>query len=174
MASPLSPDYEIGRITDVCAATGRHLEPGDRIVTALVPAEEGEGFARLDYSMEAWESGERPGNLFAYWMRTVPHPEERERSVVDTETVASLFEQLEESREPRSLALRYVLALLMMRKRMLTYVGHGELDGWPCMLVRPRGEDKDAEPLHVIDPELDEETISSVTAQLQDVLRLES
>lgn len=169
----MMPEYEIGRGGIACAATGVELKPGDPVVSILVEREGDEGYERLDYSESAWEGGQRPQRVFALWRCVIPEPSSKPRMFIDEQTLTGLFEQLAESDDPKRMAFRYVLALLMMRKRLATYVGPVSRGPSPGMLVRLKGAAPEEPPVEVPDPGLDEETISHVTEQIQSVLRLE-
>ncbi|HIO52852.1 MAG TPA: hypothetical protein EYN32_04310, partial [Phycisphaerales bacterium] len=50
----------VSRPTGECASTGEPLSPNAPAMATLCEREEDEGFDRLDYSIGAWEDGERP------------------------------------------------------------------------------------------------------------------
>ncbi|MDX2114365.1 MAG: hypothetical protein SFZ24_01920 [Planctomycetota bacterium] len=175
--SRMTPSYDIGRMSDRCAATGAALKAGDRYVAALYESPEGEALIRRDYTPEGWESaGERPGALFAHWRGVVPAAEKSDKPVIDAGSLMGLFEQLGEAVEPRQLAFRYVLALIMLRKRMLTSQGMREARGDvpAALLVRVRGAAAEEGPIVVIDPALDEAAIVDLTEQVRTLLRLDA
>ncbi|MCB9844362.1 MAG: hypothetical protein H6811_00030 [Phycisphaeraceae bacterium] len=113
--------YHLARATGVCAATGEALSPGDPIVAAMV--EDDSGLRRVDYSAAAWDSGHRPEGLFACWRTSVPSPDAPAARFVDDEELFDLFEQLGDDPEDSAVAFRYVLALLLIRKKVLTHEG---------------------------------------------------
>lgn len=131
-----TPTYDIERPTGTCAFTGRQLEPGERYVATLVeidPEQEGQTqketgkpgstlpFKRLDVCMEAWEQGNRPDRLFSHWVSTVPQPTEKKKIFVDDAVLMNLLIRLGDTEEPQRLAFRFVLALILMRKKLLRY-----------------------------------------------------
>lgn len=128
---------------------------------------------RLDFSARAWEGGARAPEdrkVFATW-RTVAHePGRKADAVISADGLLDLFEQLADAEEPRRVAFRYVLALLLMRKRQLEYVG--SRDG--KLLVLPRGAEEGTEPTRVHDPqaagELDESALAELVEQVEQVL----
>ena len=154
-------------------------------MAALVEVDGEEELARRDYSLEAWEKikgvggggggggggaaeGLGPGErVFASWRAVVGEQGKPERLLVDDDSLMDLFEQLEGQTEPKRAAFRFVLALLLVRKRLLI-LDRAERDR---LLVRFKGEDKDAQPTVVVDPGLDEQTLSEVESQLEAVIR---
>ncbi|MCP3903349.1 MAG: hypothetical protein GY715_06910 [Planctomycetes bacterium] len=165
--------YQVSRPTGVCAASGEPLEPGGLCVATLCEQAEGEGFDRLDYSVPAWEAGERPERLFSFWRTTVPVPGEKRRLLVDDSVLMDLFERLADDDRPQRVAFRFVLALILMRKRLLRFVGRTVPDGdargrWK---LRPRGTDAESPPLEIEDPGLTDDDVRELTAQLGEVLQ---
>jgi hypothetical protein len=179
MTRTSQPSYSIGRSPGRCAVTGRHLAPGEPYVAALVEREAGEGFERLEYTEEAWEGGARPERLFGYWRAIVPEPNTPPKLFVDDEALLELFDTLGEETEGDSpdrdkLALRFVLTLILLRKRLLKHVGQRHREDVREMLVRRKGEPAEAPPLAVIDPGLHVSEVESIAAQLEPVLRGDS
>ena len=168
--------YEIGRVSEQCALSGEPLKPGDPFVAALFEAAEGERLERRDYSPRAWASLGRPARLLAHWRGIVPSPDKDRRPLIDAGALMGLFEQLGESHEARQVAFRYVLALILMRKRVLVPAGsvaaRGDAPGE--LLVRQRGAAPEEPPIHVVDPAMDEEMVGEITEQLRVLLRLEA
>lgn len=184
MSSFSAPGYEIDRPTNACAVTGRVLQPGEAYYATLVetppdPAAKGAaalGFKRVDVSPEAWNQGRRPEKLFSHWKSVVPMPNQKRRMFVDDEVLVGLLHRLGDDPQPQRQAFRFVLALILMRKKLLRYDGSRKADSvdeggravtreyW---LMVPRGDDR---PIEVLNPHLDEEMIRRVTEQLGEVL----
>jgi hypothetical protein len=172
--SRLSTNYEISRSSGVCAATGRALSPGEPCIAALCE-QEGEGalpFVRLDYSIEAWREGSRPQHLFSYWRTTVPEPHAKRRVFVDDELLLNVFERLAGDDRPQRSAFRFVIALILMRKKLLRYVGREERVGREIWLLALRvpADSPQPEPFEVVNPRLADDDIRDVTDQLGEIL----
>ena len=164
-------DYRVSRPTGVCAATSKPLEPGSVCFATLCERAEDDGFDRLDFSPEAWEGGARPDRLFSYWRTTVPDPTDRPNAMVEDVVLEDLFEQLAGDDRRTRVAYRFILALILMRKRRLKYVGRrgrGPDEHW---LLKPRGSEPDAEPIEVVNPQLQDDDIRELADQLSEVLR---
>ncbi|MHC5001725.1 MAG: hypothetical protein ACYTJ0_01240 [Planctomycetota bacterium] len=165
--------YQVARPTGVCAATGEPLDPGAACIATLCERSEDEGFDRHDYSITAWEAGARPDRLFSFWRTVVPRPTEKRQLLVDDEVLMDIFERLAEDDRPRRIAFRFVLALILMRKRKLRFVGRrgaGDEERW---LMRPRGGDPDAAPIEVANPRLSDDDVRERTDQLSEILQSE-
>jgi len=170
--SRIGPNYEIARSSGVCAATGRTLEPGESCIVALCEREQDDGFDRLDYSLDAWEGGARPQRLFSYWKTTVPEPNQKRQVFVDDELLMTLFERLGDDDRPQRVAFRFVLALVLMRKKLLRYVGREGEGAGETWLMTPKtpAEQPDPPPFRVVNPHLSEEDVRGVTDQLGEIL----
>ena len=171
-----NPGYHVDRPTGTCAATGETLEPGSLCMATLCDREDDEGFDRFDYSMPAWERGERPPRLFSYWRVAVPDPQEKKPLFVDEEVLLDLFQRLADDERPQRVAFRFVLGLILIRKKQLKLAGRkpaaadDEPEHW---LVRPRGGDPEQPPLEMVDPRLSEDDIEDITSQLNEILNAE-
>lgn len=186
--------YSIGSPTRRCSATDRELKTGEPYIAVLVQDPESDEFHRLDYSIDAWNQGLRPGAgpsgrrylLLGFWRGVIPEPGAKKRLLIDDQSLLDLFEQSAEAlsaedlgeqasdgasqvSERDRLAFRFVLGLILLRKRLLIQEG----SRGTTMLVRPKGTPKPPEGpalVEIIDPGLDEPTIEGVTMKLGAVI----
>ncbi|MCA9304780.1 MAG: hypothetical protein KC996_11715 [Phycisphaerales bacterium] len=178
MAGSSAP-YEIVRTQDVCAHTGKELKIGDEHIAALVERPGDEALVRVAYSVEAWESGARPQSpdrLFGFWKRIVPEKEDRVQPLVNDEEMMDLFEQLEEASEPKQLAFRYLLGLILMRKKRLIFEGSTPADAGnpPTLSLRQWIKGGGGPLFTLVDPQLDDEAIADATEELGRVMNLDA
>src|SRR3954452_8536939 len=106
-------DFEVQRCTRCCAATERALEPGDECYSVLEIA--GADVVRKDYSPEAWKGA--PDAAFGWWKSRVPEPTAKKIKLAPNDVLLELFDQLADKSKQQD--LRYVLALLLVRRRVL-------------------------------------------------------
>ncbi len=162
----------------MCAASGRALAAGDRVVVALIERTDDAGLDRIDFAEEAWDAGARDPagrRVFAHWRGAQPEPNAKPRQFIDDDALLDLFHQLGESGAGAGdgrgrAAFRYVLALILCRKRLL--VLEGSAPG--AILVRPRGSEAGSATVRVEDPGLDEAMLAAATEQVGAVLRAEA
>ena len=182
MSRVAGTQYSISSSTRRCAATDRELGTGERFVAALVQHPEEEQFVRLDFCEGAWNEGARPVRplvLYGFWRGLVPDPTAKKRLLIDDQSLVELFEQSGESievveggegaSEKERMGFRFVLSLILLRKRLLVQEG----SKGTTMLVRPRGVPKPPEGpalMEVVDPGLDAGTIAKVTGMLGAVI----
>lgn len=168
-------DYHIARSTGCCSATNQPLTPGCAIIATLCEKPGDEGFDRRDYSLQAWEGGARPEGLFSYWKTTVPHPDDKPKLVIDEAVLMDLLERLASDERPQRVAFRFVLALILMRKKALRFAGRrkeGDVERW---LLQPRGSSDQPErtPIEVTNPNLTDDDVRELIDQLSEVLQSE-
>lgn len=104
-------DYEISRNTRRCALTDRELRAGEVCYSALV--REGVEIRRKDYSTEAW-TGPPEGSV-GWWKNAVGEGPKR-TTWAPNEVMLQYFESLAD--DPTAEDVRYVLALLLVRRRV--------------------------------------------------------
>src|SRR5829696_3579163 len=160
--------YDVPRPAGVCAASGRAIEPGEKFIAAV--RETPTGLERLDVSPEAWSQFDRR-DLLGFWQTTMPSPEQKPKKLfVDDEVLCTLFERLADTGEQAKLHFRFVLGLILMRKRIVLYETTREEEGRHVWVVRLRGrEDR----LDLVDPKLTEAQVAEVSQQLGDILHQE-
>ena len=184
--------YELGRSSGTCAATGETLPPGTPCVTALCEAPDpavadagtpfGLFLRRLDIGVPAWDAGFRPAGLFCFWRTVVQEPGKSKRVLIDDEALLDLFTRLEGDERPARVAFRFVLMLLLIRKRLLKVLeqrtepaadGGTGREHW---LVLPRaagGADaaNEGTPVRVENPRLKDSDVAEIAEQLGEVLQ---
>ena len=148
-------DYQIQPNTRRCAVNGRELQPGEKFYTVLI--EEGIRFVRQDYSAEAWKGP--PEGAFSFWAGHVPKPQSRRRLIVDDAFLHDCFLRLEGQGEPAKVNFRYILALLLMRRRRFKFEETRQEGGLEVLCLRcARTGDRH----EVVNPRLTEEEMRQV------------
>ena len=129
-------DYEVQRCTRHCAATGRELAPGEVFYSTLTS--EAAQVVRRDYAREAWQ-GPPPGVL-GWWKSQMPQRDARKLHWAPNDVMLELLETLES--QPDKEDMRYVLALLLIRRRVvrLEETEHDEQSREVSVLYCPRRE----------------------------------
>ncbi|MHC4976289.1 MAG: hypothetical protein ACYTF7_06750 [Planctomycetota bacterium] len=174
MAAMTTDSYSISRPTGVCAHSERAFEVGEEFVATLCELEAQEGYERQDYSIEAWDQGVRPARLLGFWRATQPDANEKPKPFIDDAALQDMFERLEGVEEATRLSFRFLLGLVLMRKRLIREVGRESASGQRVLLVRARGSDSEREPLRLVDPGMDEEALAGATEQFGAIMRGDS
>ena len=84
--------------------------------------------------------------------------------------ILNFFLRLEGADEPERVNLRYIVALILMRKRILKFETagkEGETDYWVLRLVRDKTHHR------VVNPHLSDEEIDELSQQVGDLLNMD-
>lgn len=159
----MAQQWEVKRASGVCELTGRELQEGESFYTVLF--EDGDTFRRADYSADVWQGP--PEGCFCYYKTRVPMKAKKKELLVDAELLINFFQRLEDEQEPVRVQFRFVLALLLMRKRLLRYdtssVTH-RVETWEMTLMHDRTAHR------VVNPRLTDDQIEDVSRQLGAIL----
>jgi hypothetical protein len=152
-------EYQIEANTRRCALTGRELRPGERFYSVLL--DEGGKFLRRDYSTDAWQGP--PEGAFGFWAGRIPAGGESSRPRIDDEVLIECLQRLEGDTDPSRVPFRYVVALLLMRRKRLRFEEARTEGGEEVLVLRCA---KTGIEYRVVDPRLGEEAMQAVQEEV--------
>jgi hypothetical protein len=164
-------EYQVARSHRACTKCSRELGPGDELVSELHEGADEEGkpaFLREDFCPGCWE-GPREGSV-GHWHTRVSAADAPKKRFVDDDILRNFFERLEGSDDEMRVNFRYILALVLMRKRILKFHDTRDEGGRSVLVLRYAGSEETTE---VVDPGLDESKISEVSREVGDILSAE-
>jgi len=156
-------NYQVEPLKGRCAATGRVFDEGEEFYTVLF--EDGDSFRREDYSVAAW--GGPPDGAFCFFRSHVPVKEKRRKLLVDDDVLLNFFIRLADESAAVRVQFRFVLALILMRKRLLKYASSAIVDGaevWTMTTARDQTSHR------VVNPRLTDDQIEGVSRELSAIL----
>src|SRR3954447_12238461 len=156
-------DYQIQASSRRCAATGREIAPGERYYSVLL--DQGTSFVRQDYSLEAWRGP--PPATFSFWQGRLSQSGAPKRQPIDDELLLDCFARLEGEMEPGKQAFRFVLALLLVRRKRLRMEDSSSEGGQEILVLR---DGRSKAKYLVIDPGLPDDELESVQDEVFAVL----
>jgi len=159
-------EWEINKPLGRCYGSGEKIEPGREYFATLV--ETSDGLQRRDFCCEYFQQS-KP-QVYCHWKTRMPSPQEKKRLFVDDEMLLTFFNRLETETDGEKVNFRFVLALILMRKRLIKYDSGRTEDGreiWRVRVVR------DNEFVDVINPELNEEQIEQLSGQIGRILQVD-
>lgn len=159
-------EWEINRPLGQCSGTERRIEYGEEYFAALIETEE--GLQRRDFCADYWES-QKP-DVYCYWKTRLPEPGQKKQLFVDDQMLMAFFERLEKETEQEKIDFRFVLALILMRKRLLKYDSTTTENGKEIWRLRIVG---DKHTVEVVNPHLDEVKIEQLSSQISEILQTE-
>ncbi|MCG8404922.1 MAG: hypothetical protein MI923_06975 [Phycisphaerales bacterium] len=156
-------EYDISRATGKCSVTGHSFEEGDDFYTVVLESKE--GLERRDYSQDAWKGP--PEGTLCHFKTRMPKKNEPKKTFVDNEVLINFFLRLSDTEESLKLRFRFVLSLILLRKRLLKYektLRDDDREFWEMRLTRDKSIHR------VFNPSLNEEEIEELSAELNTVL----
>lgn len=156
-------DFEIARTAGKCFDCGREIAPGEEFYSALF--EMPEGFERRDYAVEHWQGP--PEGSYCHYKTRLPTRDQKKKTFVDDEVLVAFFHRLADSEDPVKLRFRFVLSLILLRKRLLKYERTIRQEGgefWDMRLMRDKSVHR------VFNPLLNDDQIAELTAELGSIL----
>lgn len=110
-------DFEVQRCTRHCATTERPLEAGETFYSVLLT--DGGDVVRRDYCEAAWEGP--PVGALGWWKSQMPTANMQKPRLAPNEILLELFLKWQDDADRAD--IRYVLTLLMIRRRILRQEG---------------------------------------------------
>jgi hypothetical protein len=159
-------EWEIKKPLGQCSGAGRAIAAGEEYFAALV--ETPEGLQRQDFCEAYWQ--EHKPRVFCYWKSKLVPPEQKKKLFVDDDMLMTFFERLANETEQEKLNFRFVLMLILMRKRLLKYDSSRTEGGTELWRLRITGTDTMVE---VVNPHLSEEQIEQLSGQVGQILQVE-
>lgn len=130
-------EYEVAHCSRTCLASGRTLAPGEAYFSTLL-LEQGR-LNRRDYAASAWQGP--PEDAIAWWRSRVPDGDAAKPKLAPQDVLVNLFSELAD--QPAEADFRYVLGLLLIRRRILKIIeSHGDATGEILILECPRREER--------------------------------
>lgn len=156
-------NYQIHGPARVCAATGRELRAGEKVYSVLT--DDGGQFVRTDYSADAWPGP--PAGAVAWWMGRIPETGRPGRPTINDDLLIDCFEHLADTADVARQKFRYVLALLLMRRRRFKFEDARKRGDRETLVVRDARSGRTYE---LDDPQLAEVEMDAVRDEVFRVL----
>jgi hypothetical protein len=159
-----SAGYSVAKSHGICHGCQQTIAVGDKFTTALKDSPA--ALERLDYCPACWEKADHT-DLLGYWQTMMPLSTAKKPLFVNDDVLCELFERLSDVSEPAKLNFRFVLGLILMRKRRLVYESTRLDETREIWIMRFRGKE---EKLELLNPKLSEEQVGEVSGQLGEIL----
>ena len=119
-----------------------------------------------DYAAEKWPGP--PDNAIAYWTGRVPPTDRPQKPVINDELLLDCFSRLADAVEPNQIRFRYVVSLLLMRrKRMKFEDAKRDANGQDVLVLR---DAKTGDRFEILDPRLNEDETATVQDEVFQML----
>ncbi len=168
----MAKDYQISKPAERCHKCGEELKP-EQVIVATIREGDDNQFVRVDYCEPCWDAmdTEAEEGIFGVWRSVIPKPQEKKKLLADDAVIINFFHRLAETEDEIKIGFRYVLALILMRKKLLIYDGQGTNEaGRDIWKMHFKGDDQAHE---VIDPKMDEDRIVEVSQNLGQIMEID-
>ena len=164
-------DWNIAKSQYRCTNCDREFAEEDPYYSVLFDT--GAGFERKDFCPRCWAAPDNQDRdrTFSFWKTEVPRADRPKKIFVDDAVIFDFFERLAPE-EGQSLKrnFRYILALMLMRKKILKFNDVvRENDKEYLVLRRSRTKEEH----RVLNPELTDEQMEQVKNELKQILETE-
>ncbi len=157
-------DFEVSRTAGQCGACGRVFTEGEEFTSVVFEAKE--GFERRDVCPACWQGP--PAEAVCFFKTHLAKKEKAKKTFVDDEVLVDFFLRLSDAEEPHKQRFRFVLSLILLRKRLVKYertVREDLREFWEMRLMRDKS-------LHrVYNPALADAEIEELTRELKAILQ---
>ena len=115
-------EYKVNRCTRQCYDLKRPLREGEWYYSVVL--ESGDEFVRRDYAEESWS--DPPEGTVGWWKCRMPTSGQKKMVLAPVAVLTDLLCQMES--QPGKAKSRYLLALMLMRKRVVRPLDTGSVD----------------------------------------------
>ena len=162
----ISSDWEFCvKSVGQCTACQAEFSPGQEYFAVLY--QQDKTLIRKDFCQTCYQDPPQD-TVFSFWKARLPEPQQRKKLLVDDQVLTDLFLRISDDLENTSQAFRFILALILMRKRILKYLrterDENNQEVWIMKLARKDNEHR------VVNPQLDEQQLQEVRDQLSAIL----
>ena len=166
---PLPESWSIKARAHQCAITEVKFIDQQEFYTAIFPDPESSGYLRMDFSLDAWD--QRPEELqkpFSFWKNNYEVSVTEEKTeVVTKESAEELLSRLIEEDQEHTENARYILAVMLERKKLLKETDNQET---PNGILRIYEHRKNGEIYIVLDPNIPLDQVEHVQKEVSELL----
>ncbi len=167
----LERQWKLASRKHACSQTEEPFTEGQPFYTAIFWDEEEGEFRREDYSEEAWKERKDGAAPFSFWrsLYEPPVPDQKRQDAVDKEDAEEALKRMISENDPNTIKTRYLLAIMLERKKILQQIDAQEKDGQKLVIYKRR---KTEEIFIVPDPGLELDEIPRIQAEVLSLMPL--
>jgi hypothetical protein len=161
---PINENWNIRSRSHTCEQSGAAFADGETFYTALFEDPRTDELIRRDYSVESWEVLRDELRPFSFWKSVYEAPRhEAKPEVMEKESAEGLLRRLIEEDNPGTENTRYILAVMLERKRILKQTATRETEDANFLIYE---HPKSGEVYIVRDPELRLDQVEAVQREV--------
>ena len=164
-------DWNIAKSLHRCTRCDKEFAEEQPYYSALYDT--GAEFERRDFCVDCWTAPDNADRdrAFSFWKTEVPKADEPRRVFVDDAVIFDFFQRLAaEEDHPVKRNFRYILGLMLMRKKKLKFKDVVRENGKEYLILR---RSRTKEEHRVLNPDLTDEETEQVRNELTQILQTE-
>ncbi len=158
-------DKRVPRAQEKCTKCGREFAIGDEYLATVRLAST--GIVREDRCLSCGEALE--AGVFSHWRARRAAGTTYARRL-DFDSLLELFRRLEGHEDDQSSRLRWIVAILLLRRRLLVQTGREQDGEREVLLLKPKHEEH---VFRVVDPGLDDDAFATMRDDLARIFNLD-
>lgn len=160
----INENWNIRSRSHTCQHTGQTFSDGETFYTALFEDAKSEELVRRDFSVAAWEELRGELQPFSFWKSIYEAPRHEEKpEVTEKEGAEGLLRRLIEEDNPGTENTRYILAVMLERKKILKHTATRETEDANFLIYE---HPKSGEVYLIRDPELRLDQVEAVQREV--------
>jgi len=156
----------VARPENACLSCNGRFGAGDPIIACLSAGEE--GLQRQDRCPDCFEALEVPP--FSFWRMRWPDDLGRGPQKLDLAYLTEFFKRLQDQEDQEAGGVLWIVALLLLRKKILVLEGRRQEEGREILRLRLKREDR---AFDVGDPQLTDDALAGLHEDLARIFKLE-
>lgn len=165
---PINENWNIRSRSHVCTHSSAPFADGETFYTALFEDPKTDELVRRDFSLTSWDALRGELQPFSFWksVYVAPHTDAKPE-MVEKENAEALLRRLVEEDAPGTENTRYILAVMLERKRILKQTAKRETEDGEFLIYE---QPKTGEVLIIRDPELRLDQVEAVQREVSILL----
>lgn len=156
----------VAKPVDQCSSCSRPLQAGEEYVATVAATPE--GLVRQDRCVPC--GNVQKSDVFSFWRGKRPSLKPGTLPRLDFDSLLELLRRLEGRDDASSSRLRWIVTILLLRRRLVQIVNRSNADGIETLEVKPRHDDR---VFVVKDPKLSPEDFESLHDDLSKIFNLD-
>lgn len=165
---PITENWNIRSRAHACTHSGVPFTDGETFYTALFEDEKSGELVRRDFSLASWDEQRAALHPFSFWKSLYEAPRnDAKPDVVEKESAETLLRRLVEEDAVGTENTRYILAVMLERKRVLKHTATRETEDGEFLIYE---QPKTGEVLIIRDPDLRLDQVEAVQREVSIML----
>lgn len=136
----LERQWKLSNRKSICSECERGFHEGDTFHTAIFWNDAEGEYQRKDFCEACWKAIEEDVDAFSCWKSTYepPSTDGKKKDAVQKEDAESLLKRLIEENDPASEKTRFILALMLERKKIFQQIDAHDRNGQKLLIFKRR------------------------------------